>query len=172
VSILIREITPDDIDGLTRLLVEANDLHAAALPHVFQRVEADEGTTDFLRNLMAEDTTYLFVAEDADQLVGYVAFRLLDAPSTPLHIPRRWVAIDTVVVGAAFRRQGIGAALVRRVHEWAVAQGIDQVKLGVAAFNAAAIAFYEKLGYTTVWNRMGRSLADGSPTQGWPEHGR
>jgi ribosomal protein S18 acetylase RimI-like enzyme len=172
VSVLIREITADDVDELARLLVEVNDLHAEALPHIYQPVTVDDRTTDFLRSLLADQGNVLFVAEDAGQLVGYVAFRLVDAPSTPLHVPRRWVAIDTVVVRAAFRRQGIGEALVGRVHEWALEHGIDQVELVVAAFNAAAITFYETLGYTTVWHRMGRSLGNASPTQGWAEHDR
>jgi len=63
VLVHIRATTVADLDDLARLLVEVNDLHVAALPHVFPRVEMDEDTTDVLRNLMAEDTTHLFVAE-------------------------------------------------------------------------------------------------------------
>ncbi len=147
-------------------------MHSAALPHIYQPIAVDARTTDFLHGLLANPDTVLFGAEHAGQLVGYVAFRLLEAPQTPLHAPRRWIAIDTVVVRASFQRQGIGEALIDRVHQWAIAHRIDQVELLVAAFNATAIAFYEKLGYTTTWHRMGRSLADTFPAHGCTELGQ
>ena len=171
-SVLIREIAADDINDLAALLVEVHAPHSAALPHVYQPTTVDDRTKEFLHGLLVDPDMVLFGAEDAGQLVGYVAFRLLAAPQTPLHVPRRWVAIDTVVVQAACRRQGIGEALIGHVHKWAIAHGIDQVELLVAAFNATAIAFYEKLGYTTVMHRMGRSLADSSPTQRRAEAGQ
>ena len=162
----IREATENDADGLSRLLVEVNDLHAEALPHVYRRVEAGGRTADLLRDQIADEGNRLFVAECAGQLVGYILLRLHQAPSLPILVPRRSLAIDTVVVTRAFRRRGIGEALVRRAHEWAADQGIDQAELVVAEFNAAAIELYEKLGYATLWRRMWGSLADRSPPAG------
>ena len=171
-DVQIRAATADDVEDLARLLVEVNDLHAEALPQVYQRVEADRGTADYLRGQLAAEANRLFVAERAGDLVGYVALRLHQAPSIPIVVPRRTVVIETVVVGGAFRRRGVGEALVRRAHEWAAEQGIDQVELVVAEFNAAAIGLYERLGYATLWRRMWRSLSDRSPTEGGAEHGR
>ena len=162
----IREATADDIADLATLLVEVNDLHASALPHIYRRVAADDQTASFLRSLLEEEETRLLVAEEAGQLVGYVALRLSQAPNTPVHVPRRWVIIDAVVVREAFRRRGIGEALMEHAHAWAVEQDIGEVELEVAEFNAAAIALYQKLGYTTVSRRMTRALADGARNEG------
>src|SRR4051812_43169751 len=156
----MREIDADDVNDPARLLVEIQDLHSAALPQVYQPVAVDGRTMDFLCGLLADPDMILFGAEASGHIVGYVTFRVLEAPQTPLHVPRRWIAIDTVVVSAASQRQGIGEALIVHVHEWATAHGIDQVELLVAAFNTQAIAFYEKMGYTTVWHRMRHSLID------------
>jgi ribosomal protein S18 acetylase RimI-like enzyme len=75
-------------------------------------------------------------------------------------------------VREAFRRRGIGEALMEHAHAWAVDQGIHEVELGVAEFNAAAIALYEKLGYTTVSRRMARALADRARNEGAGECAR
>ena len=162
----IREATPGDAAQLAVLLAEVNHLHAEALPHVYRRIAADDQTADFLLSCLADDGTRLFVAEEAGWLVGYVALHVTYAPDTPVHLPRRWVLIDTIVVREAFRRRGIGQALVERAHAWAAQEGIDEVELKVAEFNAAAIALYEKLGYVTAFRRMGRTLADRPPDEG------
>jgi ribosomal protein S18 acetylase RimI-like enzyme len=165
VHVLIRAATEKDAEDLSRLLIEVNDLHADALPQIYRRVEANGPTADFLRGQIAADGNYFFIAERAGEVVGYTSLRLHQAASVPVLVPRRSIAIDTVVVSRAYRRLGIGEALVRRAHAWAAEQGIDQVELVVAEFNAAAIGLYEKLGYATVWRRMWRSLADPSPTE-------
>ena len=156
----IRAATANDIPNLAALQVEINDFHVAALPHIFRRVGADAQTEAFLRPLVYGEGTYLFVAEESGHLAGYVALRLVDAPDTPIHVPRRWVSIDTVVVAQACRRRGVGAMLVEHVHSWAKDRGVDYVDLTVFEFNDAAKAFYEKLGYFTVSRRMGRVLSD------------
>jgi ribosomal protein S18 acetylase RimI-like enzyme len=164
VHVLIRAATEEDAEDLSRLLTEVNDLHADALPRIYRRVEANGPTADFLRGQIAAEGNHFFVAERAGEVVGYVSLRLNQAASVPVLVPRRSVAIDTVVVSRAYRHLGIGEALVRRAHEWADEQGIDQAELVVAKFNATAIKLYEKLGYATLWRRMWRSLADPSPT--------
>ena len=156
--IRIREATAHDIPELAALQVEINDVHVQALPHIFRTIVADAQTEAFLRPLVEDEGTHLFVAEAAGRLAGYVALRLVDAPETPIHVPRRSVSLDTVVVAHAFRRRGIGAMLVEHVHSWAKDRGVNYVDLTVFEFNDAARAFYEKLGYVTVSRRMGRVL--------------
>jgi ribosomal protein S18 acetylase RimI-like enzyme len=160
VDVQIRDATDDDLDDLADLLVEVNDAHADALPHIYRRISADADAVAFLRFLLSEEEARVFVAEAADRIVGYLALRVAQAPSTPLHVPRRWIVVDTVGVRETARRQGIGEAMLEHAHAWALGQGIDRVELMVAEFNAAALALYEKLGYTTIYRRMGRSLAD------------
>ncbi len=50
-------------------------------------------------------------------------------------------------VAPRFRRQGVGAALVRGVEDRARREGLPSVRLEVAVDNDAAISLYEKLGY-------------------------
>jgi diamine N-acetyltransferase len=158
-DVTIRDATDADLDGLAELMVEVNDPHADALPHIYRRIAADAETIAFLRHLLADEGARVFVAEVADRLAGYLSLRVAHAPPTPVHVPHRWLVIDTVVVREADRRQGIGEALLEHAHAWALDQGIDRVELMVAEFNAAALALYEKLGYSTSYRRMARTLS-------------
>ena len=75
----------------------------------------------------------------------------------------RLFALD---VGAAFRRRGVGTALVKAVEAMASARALDEVNLEVAIDNKDAIRLYERLGYRRhgdpVSDRWERRLDDGS----------
>ena len=66
--------------------------------------------------------------------------------------------IDNLVVSERFRHQGVGLALVERVHQWAREKGITEVELGVWEFNTPARILYEKLGYQTTRRIMSKRL--------------
>ena len=50
-------------------------------------------------------------------------------------------------VGQAFRRKGVGTALVKAVEEIAAESGLDEVNLEVESDNEDAIRLYRRLGY-------------------------
>lgn len=60
---------------------------------------------------------------------------------------RGWVY--AVGVSPEHRRRGIGTALMRRLEHDLARTGCPKVNLQVRGFNAGAVGFYEKLGYTT-----------------------
>jgi ribosomal protein S18 acetylase RimI-like enzyme len=162
-DVQIRAATEDDVAAVAGLLATVTDLHAAVLPHIYRPV-ADEGQfADYIRGLMATAEQHVVVAERGGEIAGYVSFSRRPPSSVPFVIPHPTVNIDSVVVAERFQRQGIGAALVTWVHDWAAAHGISHIDLGVAAFNAAALRLYEKLGYTTVWHRMRYQIPERSP---------
>jgi ribosomal protein S18 acetylase RimI-like enzyme len=168
-QIEIREATTDDIPELARLNEEVNNLHVAELPYIYRQAGPADGLTDFLLGLLNDEDYQMFVATVAGDPVGYLSCKRHQAPDHPVVVPRRAILIDNVVVSHAFRRRGIGEALLRRAHAWALAQGIDEVELSVAAFNTPARSLYEKLGYATVWHRMWRSLAERPESDDAPE---
>jgi ribosomal protein S18 acetylase RimI-like enzyme len=60
----------------------------------------------------------------------------------------RHTYIFLLYVSPPHRRKGIGAALMNQAEDWARARGERQIGLQVFQQNQAAIALYEKLGYT------------------------
>jgi ribosomal protein S18 acetylase RimI-like enzyme len=69
-------------------------------------------------------------------------------------MPRRWAAIDNIVVQADQRGRGIGRLLMAAAQDWAKARGLYEVELTVFEFNDAARHLYENLGYRTLTRRM------------------
>jgi ribosomal-protein-alanine acetyltransferase len=61
--------------------------------------------------------------------------------------------IEGLVVDEKYRRQGIGSALIWACKEWAIAAGALSIRLEVRASNAAALALYQRHGFSAVGYR-------------------
>jgi ribosomal protein S18 acetylase RimI-like enzyme len=90
-----------------------------------------------LRKKLAVERDLLFVATVGEAVVGTVM------GGYDGH--RGWVY--SVAVKPQHRRQGIGAALIRRLEAALAERSCLKVNLQVRASNPVVIAFYEKLGY-------------------------
>jgi GNAT superfamily N-acetyltransferase len=66
--------------------------------------------------------------------------------------------LTAMVVGAAHRRQGIGAELVGAVEQEARSRGCTRLVLGSANRRADAHAFYERLGFESTGRRFVKAL--------------
>ncbi len=145
-------------DAPAQLLVEVNDLHAAALPGVFRAVGTTEETIAFLRDWTRQDNTHLLVAEGAGGPLGFALVGLSMAPAVPIFVSRRCAEVHLLVVAEAARGRGLGRTLMEHAQTWADEQGAADVRVVVWEFNERAIRFYERLGYATVRRMMWRDL--------------
>lgn len=55
--------------------------------------------------------------------------------------------LDPLVVSRAYRRRGVGRALMLEAVAWAMAQGVEKLWLGVFGSNRGAVALYRSLGF-------------------------
>ena len=94
-----------------------------------------------------ERITYIYRRDEA--FVGEISmvYEMHDADYT---IPGKRVYISRLIVAPAFRRQGIGSALVDFILAESRRQGFCEASIGVDKDNAAALALYQKKGFTTV----------------------
>jgi ribosomal protein S18 acetylase RimI-like enzyme len=118
---------------------------------------------DHILGLIADNEVGFFVAEAAGVVIGFVNVTVCESPPVPILVPRRYAAVENLVVDPRFQRAGVGRELMDHVHRWAADQGASEVELTVYRFNEAALAFYESLGYTHVSSRMHKPLEQGSP---------
>ncbi|OSQ40346.1 GNAT family N-acetyltransferase [Thalassospira mesophila] len=71
--------------------------------------------------------------------------------------------INTIVVGPAARRRGVGNILMENVFSHLQKQGVERLLLEVACDNEAAIALYRKSGFAEIGRRRGYYRRNGGP---------
>lgn len=127
----------DDLEAMADLLAELFALESDFVP------ERDKQLAGL--QLILDDCSIgrLFVLR-VDGRVAGMANALLTVSTAE---GRRVVLLEDVIVGAAWRGRGYGRALVEHVLAWARAEGLARVTLLADRDNAAALAFYQRLGF-------------------------
>jgi ribosomal protein S18 acetylase RimI-like enzyme len=143
----IRPYQLADQEELERCIIELQN---------FERtLEADrvEGATIAQRYLQQVLTTCgakagrLFVAETGGQVVGLVSIWLEREPESFLTNLAGYAYLSDLVVLSAYRRRGIGTALLQQAEAYALEQGATALKINVLAKNRAAYDAYRKVGF-------------------------
>jgi ribosomal protein S18 acetylase RimI-like enzyme len=93
------------------------------------------------------DTSFAMIAEADGEPVGYAVVQLR-GPEETWATGDRVAVLETLAVLPAHRGQGIGSALVERMHRELRGAGVAEFVVSVIASNADAVRFYERLGLT------------------------
>ena len=130
-SFLIRAIAAEDLD---RVLVLAGE-----------SVEAPRWTRqDYERIVQAEQPVLLvrsgLVALCSSNLVGFVVASWLQQDTV--------AEVEGLFVEGAYRRRGVGGALIGACMAWARTAGASAIRLEVRASNVAALALYQRYGFS------------------------
>ncbi len=157
-NFMLRAAAQEDYDAVCMLLAQGDRFHAEALPQIFRSIEGPARSREYFERILDNENAAIFVAEQQDALIGMIQCDVRTAPDVPIVVPRHFVYIDNLVVSERFRQQGVGLALVERVHQWSREKGITEVELGVWEFNIPARILYEKLGYQTTRRIMSKRL--------------
>lgn len=140
-AITIRPAAPDDAAAIARMNAEANDLRAT-VEHIAEHIA------------LRSDYERAFIAEVDGQIAGIACLRLLSSVCDP--IP--YAELTEMYVCEAFRRHGVGRALIRHVEAEAASQGATALVLMTAWRNQRAHAFYHDMGYGLYTITMRRAL--------------
>lgn len=155
----IREATRADIEAVAGLLDQAQEIHIAALPEMFRKMDREQ-TREFLRNLLAMGQNTILVAWHDEKAVGFVEFHIQMVPERNGMLGRQFVHVNSLAVDTAYRRRGIGRQLMEATEAWARRRRISEVVLNVYEFNVAALEFYAELGYSTGARKMAKKLGN------------
>jgi GNAT superfamily N-acetyltransferase len=132
----IRWAKPEDMDELVRLCAE----HAAFERSHFDPVGKEEALTHMLFTPGAR--LRCLIAEVDGKAIGYASFSV----EVSTWDAGRYMHMDCLFLRPAARSKGIGRALMRRIAQEALAQGVTRMQWQTPSFNADAIRFYDRLG--------------------------
>lgn len=138
-SITVRDARADDFQPLLRLLDRMEDsMYGTPTP-------ADERDVRALYDsILADGDQRLLVAEDGGRVVGTAHLLLLRHFRRKLS---RSAVVEGVMVDDAYRRAGVGAALMRAAREWARERGCYKLDLTSHMARRDAHRFYSRLGW-------------------------
>ncbi len=138
------------VDELEPLFLELHARHVAVAPELLG-LPACTGSTAWARRRVRylrafeHDATFVVVARTGDAIAGYaivVASAGYDGWGTGAPLAE----VKDLVVAAAARRHGIGAALLDAVRERLGDEGVTHYRLDVLLANEDALAFYARCG--------------------------
>ena len=132
----IRWAKPEDLDELVRMCAE----HAE-----YERTSYSTGGKGLAlaHMLFAPDARLrCLVAEEGGKLIGYGSFSV----EVSTWDADRYMDMDCLFLRPEARSKGIGRALMQRIAQEALVQGVVRMQWQTPAFNVDAIRFYDRLG--------------------------
>lgn len=150
-DVRIRRATEQDMEALLALYVDLHEFHAQSLPHSLRIPDVYDHSVsrETLKGLFDQETAAIFVADVLGSVVGLVEVYLKADEEHPLVVTHRYGYVQSLVVAAAFRKHGVGKALLEEAHRWTQEHGGEELRLAVWEFPEGPLHFYEALGYST-----------------------
>ena len=85
---------------------------------------------------------YILAAYDGERMVGWIHAVIMNRVTSG-----RYVEVVSLVVDTEYRRQGIGAKLVRQASNWAASNKLPKVRVRCNMVREQAHDFYRALGF-------------------------
>ncbi len=144
--LLIRQAMPADAPAVARLNQDFNDVQTdvAVMAARLERCLATER---------------IFLAEIDGLAVGFLALWLFPV----ICFPEPYAEVSELFVEEAYRRRGIGRALLEAAIETAQREGAAELKLNTGFRNTAAQQLYYALGFHNLALHLVRPLATAEP---------
>lgn len=146
---MVRRAKDEDLPGVTSLLRQVLEVHAAGRPDLF-RAGTRKYTDEELLAIFADDGRPVFVAVEEDaapgEVLGHAFCEVQDFRSSNNMQPILSLYVDDICVDERARGRHVGTALYRRVVEHARELGCHNLTLNVWSCNPGGRAFYDAMG--------------------------
>ena len=135
---------PADREAVNALAREVHAMHVRWRPDKFEMTEELYPGERFCEAVQNRE---LYVARIGGVVAGYVLLRMRNV-DFPGQVKKKVMLVEEICVEEALRNQGIGKQIMLEVRALARAFGCKDLQLSVYPQNEAAVAFYEKCGFT------------------------
>jgi len=127
--------------------MDVQQLHVENHPEYFKVPRSTDFAESFFKEMLDKDTTFIYIADDNGDALGYVFCDLVDRPENPFTFARHFLMIEQISVRPSAQGRGVGLALMLQVETTARELGVPWVELGTWDFNTNAHGFFEQMGY-------------------------
>jgi L-amino acid N-acyltransferase YncA len=151
--IQVRRAVADDADGI------ANVMHAVVAQRVHSAIDrawSPEEERRYLESLSSREAFHVAIA-DSGLVVGCQS---LERYSSMLTTMSHVAQVGTFVL-PSWRKRGVGPALFRVTHPFAIAAGYRKLVITVRGSNAPALSFYRSLGFVECGRLSKQVVIDG-----------
>lgn len=131
----VRMATPSDLKALAELF--------DAYRRFYRQASDIERARDFISERMARNDSWILVAQEGDELLGFCQLY----PSFSSTHTSRIAILNDLYVAEAARTQGVGRALMRAAEDLGRNLGLSGLELATAISNTNAQNLYEKQGW-------------------------
>ena len=142
----IRKAVPEDTPAIVEIWKEFMDFHARRDRHFTRSVDGHQRFADFISGRIVHDASCVVVAQRTEQVAGYCLAVISRYP--PVFLYDTYGTISDLAVSAAYRRQGIGEALMEYACAWFAEREIARIELRIATTNEVSTAFWRKMGFS------------------------
>jgi GNAT superfamily N-acetyltransferase len=114
-----------DVDSVGRLAIELHEFTARGALGWLRVPDSYDvhALRERIRGIIENTDAAVFVAEAADELIGFVELHVEEAEAGPLTVPVRRGHIQSLVVAASARGRGVGTLLMAAADGWASERG-------------------------------------------------
>lgn len=133
-----------DREKVNELAWQVHAMHVAWRPDIYETVDELYPQNRFSEAIAARQ---LYVARIDGQVTGYVLLKIREY-NWPGVVKRKVMVVDEIAVDEICRNRGVGTVMMEEVRVLAKAFVCTDLQLGVYPQNDAAVAFYQKCGFT------------------------
>jgi ribosomal protein S18 acetylase RimI-like enzyme len=161
-AIVIERGGVDDVPALRALWLELHHHHAEVAPQSGEFVDDETSwrvRSASYREWLADPRSFVLLARAGDRLLGYALVRVMEAGPDLLdswRVPDVIAEIETMLVTAEVRREGLGSRLLDAIDAELERQGITEVIVGLMPGNDGAQRLYERRGFQRRWLVLAR----------------
>lgn len=138
---LIREIKLDDAENLVNLIKKVESESQYMLFESGERNIGPEKQGKRIEAMKKEGNSTIFVAEENDELVGY----LIAMGGSAKRNKHSVYLIIGILSG--YRGLGVGTKLFKQLEEWTTEHSIHRLELSVVTRNEVGLRLYKKMGF-------------------------
>ena len=155
---ITRRYQPQDASYVERCFIELQSYEKRLEPNRVDGMQIADAYRRYLLDRCAQSDGAVFVAEAEGVVVGFVALFVHVDSESLIEAQTDYAYISDLVVLPAFRRHGIGRALLQQAESYARDHGAAVMKVDVLIANTVAYDLYHTAGFQDHEVRLTKSL--------------